>query len=196
MYLFIVVMSKKVLVTIADSTEEIEAISVIDVLRRAGVEVTVASIEADLTVTMSRGVKVTADKKVAECVDAAWDAVVIPGGMPGSTRLSESPEVTAILSAQSKKGGIIAAICAAPAVVLNKHGLLDGCAKATCHPGFYANLGAKGVEDRVVVDGNVITSRGPGTAMEFALTIVRVLCGEEKAKSVAGPMVVFPGMTF
>lgn len=188
--------AKKVLVAIANSTEEIEAISVIDVLRRAGIEVVVASVEADLTVTMSRGVKVTADQPISACVASSWDAVVIPGGMPGSTRLSESPEVSAILAAQSKKGGLIAAICAAPAVVLNKHGLLDGCTKATCHPGFYAELGAKGVEDRVVIDGNVITSRGPGTAMEFAFAIVRVLCGEEKAKSVAGPMVVFPGMTY
>lgn len=189
-------MAKRALVTIATSTEEIEAISVIDVLRRAGIDVVVASIETDLAVTMSRGVKVVADKLISECATEAWDAVVIPGGMPGSTRLSESPAVTSILAAQSQKGGIIAAICAAPAVVLNKHGLLDRCSKATCHPGFFANLGDKGVEDRVVVDGNVITSRGPGTAMEFALTIVRVLCGEEKAKSVAGPMVVFPGMAF
>lgn len=189
-------MSKTALVAIANSSEEIEAISVIDVLRRAGLDVTVASVEADLVVTMSRGVKIVADKKISECVSAEWDVVVIPGGMPGSTRLAESPEVTAILAAQDKRGALIAAICAAPAVVLHKHGLLTNCSKATCHPGFFAALGSKGVKDRVVVDGHVITSRGPGTAIEFALAIVRVLCGEEKAQSVAGPMVVFPDMTF
>ena len=182
-------MDKKVLVPIADGTEEIEAVCIIDVLRRAGAAVTVAS-TGELQVTASRGVKLVADKLIADCMDEIYDLVVLPGGMPGAAHLRDSKELVSILTQQKNQGRLYGAICAAPAVVLQHHGLL-GQRQATCHPGFVSHLeNMDSVESRVVVDGNCVTSRGPGTALEFALKLVELLYGEEKAKEVAAPMVI------
>ena len=182
-------MAKKVLVPIADGTEEIEAVCIIDVLRRAGAAVTVASV-GELQVTASRGVKLVADQLIGECQDEAYDLVVLPGGMPGAEHLRDSKELTAILKDQRDQGRLYGAICAAPAVVLKHHGLLDQI-RATCHPSFVSKLeNIDMVEARVVVDGTCVTSRGPGTALEFALKLVELLYGADKAKEVAEPMVV------
>ena len=182
-------MAKKVLVPIADGTEEIEAVCIIDVLRRAGAAVTVASV-GELQVTASRGVKLVADRLIGACMDETYDLVVLPGGMPGAEHLRDSKEVTTILKDQKGQGRLYGAICAAPAVVLKHHGLLEQ-RQATCHPSFVSNLeNIDMVEARVVVDGTCVTSRGPGTALEFALKLVELLYGADKAKEVGEPMVV------
>ncbi|UCG14381.1 MAG: DJ-1/PfpI family protein [Deltaproteobacteria bacterium] len=182
-------MSKEVLVPIADGIEEIEAVCIIDVLRRAGATVTVASV-GELQVTASRGVKLVADKPIADCLETTYDLVALPGGMPGAEHLRDSKELELILKRQLRQERFYSAICASPAVVLQHHGLLDRL-RATCHPNFVHHLdNTEEVESRVTVDGNCITSRGPGTALEFALKLVEVLYGEEKAKQVAAPMVV------
>ncbi len=182
-------MSPKVLVPVADGSEEIEAVTIIDVLRRAGAQVTVASVDA-LEITASRGVKLVADCLVAECEEEDFDLVVLPGGMPGAEHLRDNEILKQILVRQHSSGGLYGAICAAPAVVLETHGLLKG-RRATCHPGFVDQLNdASAAPSRVAVDGNCITSRGPGTAMEFALKLVELLFGKETREAVAGPMVI------
>jgi 4-methyl-5(b-hydroxyethyl)-thiazole monophosphate biosynthesis len=182
-------MGGKVLVPIADGIEEIEAVCLIDVLRRAGADVTVASVDG-LRVTASRGVRLIADCMVSDCADGTYDLIALPGGMPGAEHLRDSPVLTALLERQRREGRFFAAICASPAVVLQGHGLLEG-RRATTHPNFVDRLGSRnGVERRVVVDGNCITSRGPGTALEFALKLVELLFGAAKAEEVEEPMVV------
>ena len=187
-------MSKKALVPIANGTEEIEAVCIIDTLRRAGTEVTVASVEATLQVTASRGTKLVADALIADCAGTIYDCIAIPGGMPGAEHLRDSAILTALLHAQRDAGRLYGAICAAPVVVLQYHGLLTGRA-STCHPSFVSQLeNPVHVEKRVVVDGAVtghcITSRGPGTAIEFALALIETLYGEEKAREIGTQMLV------
>ncbi len=183
-------MSKKVLVPIADGSEEIEAVCIIDVLRRAGADVTVASVMEDLTVTASRGVKITADKGIAECGAGEYDLIALPGGMPGAEHLRDSAPLLRMLKQQQEKGKLRGAICAAPAVVFQHHGLLDGL-RATAHPGFIDRLdGPHALMDRVVADGGVVTSRGPGTAIEFALKLVSLLYDDRAAAAIAEAMVV------
>jgi len=185
-------MDKKVLVAIADGIEEIEAACIIDVLRRAGAQVTVASV-GDLQVTASREVKIVADKLVCDCGDEQFDLIVLPGGMPGAENLRDSKELEAMLKRQSKAGRLFAAICASPAVVFAHHGLIEG-RKATCYPSFAERLSNRAAaESRVVVDGNCITSQGPGTALEFALKLAEVLFGGEKADKIAAAMLVKRG---
>jgi 4-methyl-5(b-hydroxyethyl)-thiazole monophosphate biosynthesis len=182
-------MSKTVLVPIADGTEDIEAVATIDVLRRAGAEVTVASV-AKPQITASRGTKITADALISDCVNKDYDCIALPGGMPGSEHLRDSPPLIAKLKEQKQAGRWIAAICAAPAVVLKTHGLLEGV-KATCHPSFHNQIDPAHLsKQRVVVDRNVITSQGAGTAIEFALTIVEHLFDPAKKKEVATAMIV------
>ncbi len=179
----------RVLVPIADGTEEIEAVCIIDVLRRAGVAVTVASVGA-LQITASRGVKLVGDCLIDECRGKHYDLVVLPGGIPGAENLRDSEVLTEILKAQKQAGGWLGAICAAPAVVLRPHALLEGC-QATAHPAFVDQLDDQSrVDERVVVDGRCVTSRGPGTALEFALRLVALLCGDAKAREVGAPMVL------
>jgi 4-methyl-5(b-hydroxyethyl)-thiazole monophosphate biosynthesis len=178
-------MEKQVLVPVADGTEELEAIAVIDVLRRAAASVTVASVVSDLTITSSHNVRLVADCLIEECVAKAWDLVALPGGIPGAEHLRDSAALTAILEAQVRSGGLYAAICASPSLVLAHHGHLEN-RKATCHPGFTAPLGEReGVGLRVVVDGECITARGAGVAVEFALTLVEKLYGSRKRQEVA-----------
>ena len=184
-------MSKTVLVPIADGSEDIEAIATIDVLRRASAEVTVASV-GNHQITASRGTKITADALISDCVNKDYDCIALPGGMPGSEHLRDSEPLTALLKKQKQSGRLIAAICAAPAVVLKHHGLLENV-KATCHPSFHNRLDPKYLSrNRVMVDANVITSQGAGTAIEFALTIVEHLISRDKRREVATAMVV-PG---
>jgi 4-methyl-5(b-hydroxyethyl)-thiazole monophosphate biosynthesis len=191
-------MSKTALVPVADGTEEIEAVSIIDVLRRAGVEVTVASVMDRLQVTASRGVMLVAEKLVSECVDQTYDLVVLPGGIPGAEHLRDSEDLGKILERQMASRGLYGAICAAPAVVLHPKGLLEGL-RATCHPAFRDQLPEYQEPDpnitngrRVLIDGHCVTSQGPGTALEFALSLVAMLLGEQKAAEVAGPMIMRP----
>ncbi len=182
-------MDKQILVPIADGTEEIEAVCIIDVLRRAGASVTVASVDS-LQVTASRGVKLVADCLIKDCTDKVYDLIALPGGMPGAEHLRDSQDLRILLERQQKEGRLYAAICASPVVILQHHGLLKSM-NATCHPAFTDTLvNIEAVETRVVVDGICITSRGPGTAIEFALKLVECLYGKEKAGEIAEPMVI------
>lgn len=183
-------MQKTVLIPIADGTEELEAVAMIDVLRRAGAAVTVASVTGRRQITASRQVVIVADTLIEACVDKDYDLVVLPGGIPGAENLRDSADLIGILKRQREKERLYGAICASPAVVLEHHGLLVGL-RATCHPGFVDKLSNRErVDSRVVIDGNCFTSRGAGTAVEFALALVERLYGPEKLEEVASSMVI------
>lgn len=171
-------MAKKALVILADGVEEIEAVSCIDILRRAGINVTTAGLN-DIKVTGSRKIILLADKKLSELTEE-FDACVLPGGSTGAENLSHSEKVKSIIKQMHQKGKLIAAICASPAVVLAALGILDN-KSATCFPGMqeYFNKNTTYKNSPVVIDGNVITSQGPGTSLLFALTIAEKLCGKE-----------------
>jgi 4-methyl-5(b-hydroxyethyl)-thiazole monophosphate biosynthesis len=170
-------------------TEEIEAVCIIDTLRRGGADLTVASV-GQLQVTASRGVKIVAEARIGDCVGRTYDCIVLPGGMPGAEHLRDSAELIGMLKKQKQAGRLYAAICAAPAVALRPHGLLDGV-RATCFPAFRDRLDpAYASDERVVVDGHCVTSQGPGTAIEFALKLVERLFGLQKADEVAAAMLV------
>jgi protein deglycase len=183
-------MSRTVLVPVADGTEELEAVAIIDTLRRGGAVVTVASVGPDLAVTCARGVKLVADLLVADLGGAIFDAIALPGGMPGAQHLHDCPPLAARLREHAAAGRLLAAVCAAPVVVLARHGLLGG-RRATAHPSVYDELPESTRSTaRVVVDDGLITSRGAGTAVEFALAIVAALCGDQWRDDVARSMVV------
>ncbi len=176
------------LVPIASGVEEIEAVTIIDVLRRAGVEVTVAGLEDGL-VEASRGVRIRPDVLLEAVIDQTFDAVVLPGGMGGTQRLRADPRIRAILLRSKESGALLGAICAAPTVLADA-GLLDGLL-ATGHPSVVDLLtGARVSTERVVVDGGIVTSRGAGTSMEFALELVRQLVGSDEETELRAAMVV------
>lgn len=183
-------MSKKVLIPIAKGTEEIEAVCLIDTLRRAGAEVTVASTETGLQIEASRGVKLVADCFISDCANRVYDLIVLPGGSLGAERLRDNGLLLDLLKKQKEAKRYYGAICAAPAIVLEHHGLIEG-KRATAYPGFSDKLSnQEAVSSRVVVDDRCLTSRGPGTALEFSIEIVKVLYGQEKADELAAAMLV------
>ncbi len=171
-------MGKKAVIFLAEGFEEIEAVTTIDVLRRAGVDVVIAGLGDD-PVRGSRGIRVVRDVPV-QAVRQEFDAYILPGGAAGAENLARSPEVTDLLRNAFRAGKIIAAICAAPAVVLSPLGLLSG-KTATCFPGMEKDFPSSAVPGAgpVVIDGNLITSRGPATALFFALKIAEELSGKE-----------------
>ena len=175
---------KTVLIVLADGFEEIEAITPIDVLRRAGLQVTVAGV-GKREVTGAHGIKVQAEEVLEEYQDVP-DAVVLPGGLPGADNLKKSAVLGDLLKKMKDQGRLIGAICASPARVLAPAGILEG-KKATCYPGFEKEFGPKVrfTEDRVVRDGRLITSRGPGSALEFALELVEQLAGADQAEKLS-----------
>ncbi|KAJ8601344.1 hypothetical protein CTAYLR_009370 [Chrysophaeum taylorii] len=141
---------------------------------------------------MSRGIKILADTHVDSLdVDSEWDLVAIPGGMPGASNLAASPAVQRIVKTQADATKPVAAVCASPAVVLEPLGVLAG-KSATCYPAlaFLDAVGDKAAPGDVVVDGNLVTSRGPGTSLKFALALVDKLYGPEKARDLAEQMLV------
>jgi 4-methyl-5(b-hydroxyethyl)-thiazole monophosphate biosynthesis len=185
-----------VLIPLAEGFEEIEAVTVIDLLRRAGIEVCIAKVgpaddsapgegsaadpasDNSNLVTGSHGIAVQADARLAELDDAGFDMIALPGGMPGAAHLKADSRLIAMLRGASARGAYIAAICAAPSVLAHA-GLLDGRA-ATSFPGFLDAQSAPGVQlstAPVVIDGRIVTSRGPGTAIDFALTLIELLAG-------------------
>jgi len=181
-------MAKNVLVPVADGTEDLEAVAIIDVLRRADAKVTVASVSENQQITFSRGLVVTADALLENCLMNRYDLVVLPGGIPGAENLRDSADLIKLLKHQRETNQLYGAICASPAVILEHHGLLEG-RQATCHPAFVDQLTNKDrASSRVVVDGNCITSQGAGTAVDFSLALVEQLFGKEKRDEVASGM--------
>lgn len=182
-------MALHVLVAIATGSEEIETLTPVDILRRAGATVTLAAVGANLEVSMSRGVKVRADDLLANVASTNFDLIVVPGGQPGANNMRDDATLVAMLRRQKAEGRWVSAICASPAVVLKTHGILEH-EPATCYPGMESALENKSqVDSRVVVSGHVITSRGPGTAMEFSLALVRALYGADKEQQVGRQLV-------
>ena len=168
------------IIVLADGFEEIEAVTCIDILRRAEVDVIVLGLES-VDVRGSRNINIKADLLFSD-YNGEFDAVVLPGG-PGTSKLVDSHKLIEFIKKANEDKKICAAVCAAPAV-LAKAGILNG-KKATCYPGFEDRLtGAVHLSDPVVVDGNIITSRAVGTAIPFSLKLVEVLIGEEAANKI------------
>jgi 4-methyl-5(b-hydroxyethyl)-thiazole monophosphate biosynthesis len=188
----------EVLVLLAPGFEEVEALTPVDYLRRAGIELTTASLGSDNMTVGSHGIPVRADTTLKDLIKekrlsaSHWDAVILPGGMPGAANLAESQEISAFLKEMAGAEKWICAICAAPALVLAPLGILEG-KKFTCFPGMEEKVsGAIWCDDRVVVDrkappssGGIITSRGAGTAGEFAVAIISSLLHEADGKRIA-----------
>ena len=177
-------MEKRVLVPLAEGFEMVEALSVVDVLRRGNIQVDTASLGDSLQVTSSHGVTVFADKQLSNCLDQSYDLIVLPGGIPGAENLKNSEDLIALLKKQREEKRLYGAICASPAIVLEHHGLLEG-KKATCHPGFVSHLSSQEhTGEKVVVDGNCVTSRGAGTSIDFALELLAILAGDDARQTV------------
>lgn len=174
----------RVLVPLAGGCEELEAVTIIDLLRRAGIEVTTASLEPG-PVRCSRGTVIIADRELREVLDDDFDMIVLPGGLPGADHLQQDTDVQALLKKMHQQGKYTAAICAAPKA-LAAAGLLDE-RKATSFPGVLEDLSLSTTQitqNPVEQDGHVITSRGPGTAMDFALHLIQLLSGADNRNQV------------
>ena len=174
-------MSARVLVPLANGCEELEAVTVIDLLRRAGAEVTTAGLQPGV-VRASRGVMLSPDRELDTVLEETFELIVLPGGAAGAERLEQDGRIAELLRAQDERGGWLAAICAAPRVLAGL-GLLEG-RRATGFPGHLEAHGITPEETSVVIDGHIVTSRGPGTAMDFALRLIEAIYGADKAAEV------------
>ena len=182
--------STRVLVLFATGFEEIETITIVDVLRRADLEVVTASPTGGL-ITGSHAIAIESERRFAELAARDFAAVVLPGGMQNARTLSTDREAQRLIREARDLDRVVGAICAAP-IALRAAKAIRG-ARITSHPGVASELaGERYGEERVVCDGKLITSRGPGTALEFALALVALLCGPEHAAAVAAPMVLPP----
>lgn len=174
----------RVLVPLAQGCEELEAVTIIDLLRRAQIEVTVAGLQSG-PVTGSRGTVMVPDVNLDDAINGDYDMVVLPGGQPGATHLENDARVMQLVKSMAARGKIVAAICAAPKV-LAVAGLLDGkqatCFRNAIDPKMFPHIRLQ--TRPVVVDGNIVTSRGPGTAMDFALELIGILVGRERRDAV------------
>ncbi|MDR1202319.1 MAG: DJ-1/PfpI family protein [Tannerellaceae bacterium] len=180
---------KKAFIFLAPGFEEIEATGIIDVLRRGEIETTVVSIIDDYIVLGAHGIALVADVLFEETDFSEADALILPGGMPGSSNLNAFEPLKELFVKHYESGKIVAAICAAP-LVLGGLGILKG-RRATCYPGYESQLtGAILTDEPVVVDGNVITGKGPGFVFDFGLTLVNVLKGPSEAEEVAGGLLI------
>lgn len=178
----------KVYIFLADGFEEVEGLTVVDLLRRAGIEIETVSIKETRDVVTSHGISLLTDRIFRETDFSDADMLVLPGGMPGTRNLAAYKPLTDLLESFYSKGGRVAAICAAPSV-FGSLGFLKG-RKATSYPSFMDQLyGAHTCEEAVVVDGNVTTSRGMGTAIQFGLSLIQQLLGREKAGEIAESIV-------
>ncbi len=182
--------TKKVLVPLAQGCEELEAVTIIDLLVRAGIEVVTASLDENRTITASRGTQIIASTQLDLVLNEQFDLVALPGGLPGADYLNQDNRVQMILKRTVANGGISAAICAAPKVLVSS-GLLDG-KTATSFPGVIDQSPAQDMtylDQPVVVDGSVVTSRGPGTAIDFTLTLIELLVGNDTKQQVEKSLV-------
>jgi len=179
----------KVLVPLAQGCEELEAVTVIDLLRRAQIEVVTAGLDRQ-TITASRGVRLVPDTDLDTALKQDYDMIVLPGGLPGANHLDQDPRLRSLLQRMAAGKKYTAAICAAPKVLANA-GVLEG-KRATAYPGVLDNMHLPHTHvthEAVVIDGHVITSRGPGTAMDFALTLIETLLGKQKRNEVEAGLV-------
>ena len=179
----------RVLVPLAQGCEELEAVTIIDLLRRANIEVVSAGLDSQ-PVKGSRGVVLLPDMNLDEALQEDYDMVVLPGGLPGADNLNGDPRLAELLKKMADSGRYVGAICAAPRVLAEK-GILDG-KKATAYPGFidgdlFPKINCTG--GPVERDGNILTSRGPGTAMDFALAIIEMLCDTQTRNTVEQALV-------
>jgi 4-methyl-5(b-hydroxyethyl)-thiazole monophosphate biosynthesis len=177
---------KRVVVPLAHGFEEIETVTVVDILRRAGISVTVAGVETGSppgAIEGRTGIRLVPDLSIAGVKASDFDMIVLPGGLKGAQTLQKDTRVAQLLRALQDMDRYIAAICAAP-TVLAAHGMIAG-RKLTSHPSVREQLsGAIYDEGRVVIDGRLVTSRGPGTAMEFAMALVEILMGRQKVEEI------------
>jgi len=179
---------KKTAIIFAEGYEEVEALTVVDLLRRAGIGCDIVALEDADFVTGSHGIAIGADRNFSETDFSCYDGVILPGGMPGTNHLADDERVFALLRGFAAAGKLTAAICAAP-TVLAKAGLLAG-KNAVCYPGMEGQLtGANSSDAPVAVDGSVITGRGLGAAIPFALALVRYFDSPEKAEALAEAIV-------
>ncbi|CRH00862.1 protein DJ-1, putative [Plasmodium relictum] len=185
---------KTALVVVASGSEDVEYISVVDILRRANISVTTASVEETEKVCLQSKNTIMADTTIRKVRNIIFDAIVIPGGMKGSNTIAECEPFIEMLKEQKNNNRIYAAICAAPQTVLNRHHLIDDV-EAVAYPTLdkdFKNVG----KGRVCVSKNCITSIGPGSATEFALKIIEVLLNREAAQKVANDFILHPSITF
>ena len=174
----------RALIVLAEGFEDVEAVTVVDVLRRAGVEVVTAALADSLDVMSAHGISMRADALFGDAEKDDYDVVVLPGGGPGTENLKKSEAVLERLRRQKESGRLIAAICAAPTVLVEA-GVLDDGQHVTCYPTCSVDLDRPCAGVPVVADGNVITGQAPGSAMLFALVIVQTLLGDRVARKVA-----------
>jgi 4-methyl-5(b-hydroxyethyl)-thiazole monophosphate biosynthesis len=174
---------KKICVPLANGFEEVEAITIIDICRRAEIEVTIAGVEG-LNISGSHNIIVTADIEIQNINPNEFDMVVLPGGLPGAETLANNPIVQKILKEQKSKNGLIGAICAAP-YALHKAGVLDG--EYTCYPSWENKINPDNYQsvENIVKDGNIITSKGVGTSLCFALELVKILKGPKVHRDIS-----------
>lgn len=176
------------LIPLAQGCEELEAVTIIDLLRRAKINVVTAGLD-DQLVTASRGTVLKPDTTLEQALQNDYDAIILPGGLPGSDNLKHEPQLITALQTQYQQGKMVAAICAAPKVLAHA-GLLRG-KKATFYPGALSETELEGIDQQtsaVVKEGNIITSRGPGTAVDFALDIIETLNGQAAREEVETPL--------
>ncbi len=198
----------RVLIPVAPGNEEIEFCALLNVLRRADIDVVVASVESGRDVTLQKGLQILAEVSLEDVTTETWDAIVMPGGVPGAMNLGASDVLRTMLQKHHARGGLIGAICLSPALVLEPAGVLKGCDRVTGNPrpirtpdqswpadAFTKRLGAAfDAKARVCVDheNKIITSQAPGTAIEYALCIVAMLRGKQTAQDIADYLLVDP----
>lgn len=178
----------EIVIFLADGFEEVEAVTPVDYLRRAGINVVLAGVGTSKP-TGARGISINTDIQICD-FKGIPDGVILPGGLPGAKNLADSKDVFRICREVMDSGGMVASICAAPALALGTFNMLEG-RRYTCYPGFEKNDSTGLFSDnRVVIDGNMITSRGAGTAAEFSLAIIRYLLDDDAAKRIAASVLL------
>ncbi|MGL6170280.1 MAG: DJ-1 family glyoxalase III [Vibrio sp.] len=185
-------MSKRILVPITHGSEEMETIIMVDTLIRAGFKVTMAALGEDLAILGSRGIMLMAQQTLATVSSEDFDALALPGGLEGAQTFARNAELLTLIDQFQQQGKLVAAICATPALVLATQQKWRG-AKMTCHPNFFEQIPAAQLSHQRVcysATQHLLTSQGPGTALEFALAMIALLAGTELAQHVAAPLVL------